>query len=268
MKAEGKILRKVLIGLLVVIVVLVIAFNLFGDAAITKGVKAGASKALGVNVALGGVHLRLLRGSVGMNDLAVDNPAGYSNKTLLTLKDARVKAEMGSMLSDTVKIDEIKLDGIDVDIEQKGLSTNLQDLLNGMKAQAPPAPTTTTPGPAKAKTTGKKLLIKSLEITNVKVKVRVLSGPAIPLTLKTIKMENIGSGGEPVDVAALTGKILAAIAEGIAQEGAGILPSDITGGLKSGLQGLENVGGNLLNEGKGVLEQGGGALKGLFEKKK
>jgi hypothetical protein len=265
MKAKG-ILRKVLIAVLVLLIVLVIAFNLFGDAAITKGVKLGATKALGVNVGVGGVHLRMLLGKVSINDLVVDNPAGYSNKTLLTLGSASVKANIGSMLSDTIRIHEIKLDGIDVDVEQKGLSTNLQDLLNNMKStEQAPAPEKPAPGEKKP---GKKLVIDSLEITNVKVRVKVLGGPEIPLVLKTIKMENIGAGGESVDVAKLTAKILAAIAAGIAEQGAGILPGDITGGLKNGLQGLENVGGDLLKGGKGVIDQGGGLLKGIFEKKK
>jgi hypothetical protein len=271
MKREGKVLKKVLAILAIVVVVLIIAFWFFGDMAITKGVKVGATKALGVNVDVGMVHLGILRGKVFVNDLAVDNPTGYANKTLLKLKGASVKAEMGSLLSDTVKIDEIKLDGIDVDIEQKGLGTNLQDLLNGMKAQAPPtekAPESAKPAPAEKKAAGKKLLIKKLEITNTKVRVRVLSGPEIPLNLKTITLENIGSGGESVDMAALTRKILTAISQAIADEGAGILPSDITGGLKNGLQGLQNVGGEILNQGKGVLEQGAGAIQGIFDNKK
>jgi hypothetical protein len=270
MKNSGKILKKVLIGLGIAIVVLIIAFIFFGDMALTKGVKLGATKALGVNVEVGLVHLGILRGKVLVSDLAVDNPAGYSNKTLLKLKGCSVKADMTSLLSDTVKIDEIKLDGIDVDIEQKGLGTNLQDLLNNMKAQAPPAekPTETTkPQPTEKKAAGKKLLIKKLEITNTKVRVRVLSGPEIPLTLKTITLENIGSGGEQVDIAALTRKILTAISQAIAQEGSGILPSDITGGLNKGLEGLQNVGGELMKGAGGVINQGGDALKGLFKKK-
>jgi hypothetical protein len=273
MRVHGKILKKILVAIVVILLVVIIAAYLFGEQAVRVGVEKAASSALKVNVTLGQVSLRPLRGQVGIGNLQVDNPSGYAEKTLLKLGSANVQAKMGSLLSDTVKIDEIKLDNIALTIEQRGLSNNLKELLDNIASTTPPA-TTTTPTPQEKKAGGKNLQIKLLEVTNVNVSVKVLGGPAIPLKLDTIRMENIGSG-ENVNVAALTGKILAAIASGVAQQGAGILPADITGGLKSGLKGIENIGGSVLQEGKGVLQKGtdagagvGGAIKGLFEKKK
>jgi hypothetical protein len=265
MKAQGKILRKVLMVIGIIIVVLVVATYFFGSQALSKGISAGATSALKVNVSLGGVHLGLLQGQVGISKLAVDNPAGYSEKTLLTLGDAGVKTQMGSLLSKTVEIDSIRLDGINLVIEQKGLSTNLQDLLNNISSSSPPADKT-APKPEEKKSTGKNLHIKILEITNVAVNVKVLSGPAIPLKLDTIKMEDIGKD-ENVDVAGLTVKILTALATSVAKQGSGIIPSDITSGLTSGLKGIENIGGSLLEQGKDAGKGIDKAIKGLFDKK-
>jgi len=269
MNAQGKVLKKVLIALAVIIVILVLAVYLFGGRAVSLGIEKGASKVLKVKVALRDVQLGLLRGKIGINDLEIGNPEGYSSKNLLKLGNASVKAEMGSLLSDTVNIQEIKLDGIELTIEQKGLSTNLKDLLDNIAAAKPSA----EPKPAEKAEGGKKLIIKKLEITNTTVKVRVLGGPEIPLKLDTITMENLG-GDEPVDVAKLTGKVLAALASGVAKQGAGIIPSDITGGLQSGLANIGKVGGELLESGKGILDKGkdagagvGEALKGIFQKK-
>jgi hypothetical protein len=266
MKSQGKILKKVLMVIGIIIVILVLAMYFFGNQALVKGISSGATSALKVNVSLGGLHLGILRGEVGISKLTVDNPAGYSEKALLTLGDASVKAQMGSLLTKTVEIDSIKLDGISLVIEQKGLSTNLQDLLNNISASSPPADRT-APKPEEEKSAGKNLHIRLLEITNVNVKVKVMGATEIPLKLNTIKMEDIGKE-DKVDVAALTSKILTAIASSVAKEGSGIIPSDITGGLNSGLKGLENIGGSLLKEGKGAGSGIDNAIKGLFDKKK
>jgi hypothetical protein len=265
MKAQGKILKKVLMVIGIIIVLLVLVAYFFGNQALVKGISTGATSALKVNVSLGGLHLSILRGEVGISKLVVDNPAGYSVKTLLTLGDVGVKAEMGSLLTKTVEIDSIKLDGINLVIEQKGFSTNLQDLLNNISSSSPPADKT-APQPQEKKSASKSLHIKVLEITNVNVNVKVLSGPDIPLKLDTIRMEDIGNN-EKVDVASLTVKILTAIASSVAKEGSGIIPSDITGGLNSGLKGIENIGGSLFDQGKGAGSGIDKAIKGIFQKK-
>jgi uncharacterized protein involved in outer membrane biogenesis len=270
MKASGKVVKTVLTIIVIIVVLLALSVYFFGAQALRAGISAGASKALKVNVGLGGVSLGLLRGQIGISNLVIDNPPGYSDKTLLNLGSASVRAQIGSLLSDTVKIDEIRLDGIDLVIEQKGLSTNLKDLLDNVASGKPAEPA----GTGDKKTAGKNLQIKNLEITNVSVRVKVLGGPEVPLKLEAIRMENIGTG-EKVSIATLTGKILVAIATSVAQQGAGLIPGDITGGLKAGLENVQKIGGSILEQGKGVLEKGvesgagvGEAIKGLFEKKK
>jgi len=263
MKKIGGILKKVVLVVVIVLVVLVIAAYLFGERAVRAGVETAASKALKVDVSLGGVQLGLLRGKVGLNDLVVDNPPGYSERNLLEMGGATVQTDLGSLLSDTVNIDLIRLDNIDLTIEQKGLSTNLKDLLDNIAASQPEP--SATGGPEEKKEGGKKLLIKKLQISNVTVRVKVLGGPEIPLKLDTIEMENLGSD-QKLDVAALTGKVLVAIAGGVAKQGAGVIPSDITGGLEAGLKSIQQLGGAVLEQGKDVLEKGAGAIKGIFKK--
>jgi len=246
----------------------IIAYFLGGRIA-AKAISTAGTKVTKVNVSLGYVDFGLLRGSVGISKLAVDNPQGFADKTLLTLGSAKVRMEMGSLFSDTIKIDEIRLDGIDLVIEQKGLSTNLQELMNNVSSSAPAGtpPASTTPAPSENKA-AKKLEVKLIEITNVKVRVKVLGAPEIPMKLNTIRLEDIGTGGKAVDAAALTGKILAALATSIAQEGGGLLPKDITGSLNSGLESMEKLGGDVLKGGKGVIDQGGGLIQGILGGKK
>ena len=87
-------------------------------------------------------------------------------------------------------------------------------------------------------------------------------------------MTNLGTK-DKLDTAKLAGKILAAIAAGIAKDGAGLLPKDMVGSINSA---LDNIGGDALLEAgqkatekilegeKGIGEDIGGALKGLLKK--
>jgi hypothetical protein len=116
---------------------------------------------------------------------------------------------------------------------------------------------------------GKKLHIDYLEITNTQVKVKLLPLPGkvdtLTLKLAPIKMTDLG-GENDIDTVALTRKILLAIAGGIAEQGAGLLPEDMLGSLASQLDKLGALpaafldkGGKLLETGKDV---GGGVIKG------
>ena len=165
------------------------------------------------------------------------------------------------MLGDTVQIREVKLDGINLVIEQKGLSNNLQDILKAIPSGSP-GQRDEAAGP------GKKLRIDSLEITNVTVKVKLLPVPGksdtVTLNLTPIRMTNLGSD-DKMTVAKLTGKILLAIANGVAEPGAGRLPKDMTKAMEATLSKTIELGATATEEGKKLIEEGTDAGKGLLE---
>ena len=263
MKVARKILCIVLGAILALVVLISVLIHLFGNSALKAGIETAASKSLNVGVSVGDVDLSVLGGRVGLQKLVINNPPGYQHDKLLELSDARIAVDIGSLLSNTVNIKEIKLDGANVVIEQKGLSNNLQDLIKRM----PKGPK------AEGKTTGKKLHIDNLEITNTKVQVKLLPIPGqadtIPLTLSTIKMTDLGEDNK-LNTAALAKKVLLAIAGGIAEQGAGVLPKEMVDSLASELKSigaLLDEGGKVLEEGKDIAEGIKGILKPKKEKK-
>ncbi len=267
MNAIGKILKSVLITIVVVLVVLIAAFFLIGDQLIKAGVEKGGSMALGVPVKVGGVHLSILRGMVTIDGLQVTNPQGYKNEYLLELEKGKVAVDIRSLLSDTVHIKEINLDGIKLAIEQKMLSSNVKDLLAGMKTKAKPAepkkPVEEPKGP------GKKLVVDQLDITNTEAKLVTTVGVSAGANVKLspIHMSNLGSDS-PLSIAELTSKIFLALIQGVAQQGAGLLPDDVVSGMKGGLEKVTDLGGE---GGKKVIEEGSKVIegiKGLFKPKK
>ena len=275
MKKPLKVLGIILLVIVVLAVIAVVAVGLFADKALKAGIETAATKALNVGVSVDSVDLSIMAGKLTLGNLVINNPPGYQHPKLLELKQAQVEVDIRSLLSDTVNIKEIKLDGAEVVLEQRGVSgNNIQDLLKSM----PSGPESET----KAQPSGKKLHIDNLELSNVTVKAKLLPIPGkadtVTLKLAPIKMTDLG-GDNKLDTAALTGKILAAITQGIAEQGAGVLPDDMLGAMKSTLAKTAQLGKEVLKTGenlgkevikttkdigKGVTE----GLKGLLKPKK
>lgn len=260
MKKSLKILYTVLSVIVILLIVAVIAINLFADSAVKMAIETAGTKALNVGVSVSDVDLSILGGELGFQNLVINNPPGYKHERLLELSDAKIAIETGSLLTDIVNIKEIKFDGLTVVLEQRGISgNNLQDIMKALPAKEDKP---SEPG-------GKKLHIDTLEITNAKAMVKLLPLPGkidtLTLKLAPIKMTDLG-GENDIDTVALTRKVLLAIAGGIAEQGAGILPKEMLGSLTSQLGKLGALpaafldqGGKLLEAGKDV---GGGIIKG------
>jgi hypothetical protein len=254
MKKPVKILVIVLAVIVGLLVALVVGIGAFGGSLVRKAVEVAGSSALKVPVALSDADLSILGGRVALRGLQIDNPPGYQHDKLLKLKDTSVEVHVGSLLSDTVRIRQILLDGVDLVLEQKGLGSNLQDLIHNLPK---------SDEPKRKESSGKKLRIDVLEIRNVTVEAKLLPVPGkadtVPLKLSTIRMTDLGKDGT-LDAAGLTGKILVAIAGGIMEQGSGLLPKDLVGGMGSALGKTAEAGKQLL---KGAGDVGKGIGKGL-----
>ncbi|MFZ0035264.1 MAG: hypothetical protein WAK60_09805, partial [Sedimentisphaerales bacterium] len=163
------------------------------------------------------------------------------------------------LMSDTVKIQLVKLDGTKLTIEQKGLSNNLKEILDKL----PKEEKKTEPKPEEK---GKNLRINRLEITNTNVMVKLLPVPGksdtVSLKLDPIIMDNLGSD-QKLRISILTAKVLEAMATGIAKQGAGLLPDDMVKGISSSLSKAAEIGKAATEEGKKALESGKGAVEGI-----
>lgn len=259
MRKSHKILYVALLTVVILVTVAVISISLFADKALKLAIESAGTKALNVGVTVSNVDLSILGGRLGFQGLVIDNPPGYQHERLLELSGAKIAVETRSLLSHVVNIKDIRLDGVNVALEQRGISSNnLQDVMKSL--------------PAKNKQTsepdGKKLHIDSLEITNAKVNVKLLPVPGkadtLTLTLAPIKMTDLG-GENDLDAITLSRTVLLAIAGGIAEQGADLLPTEMLGSLTSELKKLGAVPGALLTEGGKILGAGTEIGKGAAE---
>ena len=261
MKAVIKFIKTVILVVVVLVLAAGIIFYIFGERAIKVGIETAGTKALSVGVAVDDLDISVFGGKVEIKGLTVRNPIGYQHKNLLEMGLGSVQTSIGSLMGDPIKIQSIKLDAINLTIEQKGISNNLRDVIKSIpKAEEAP--------PEETKAEGKDLQIDDLEITNVKVKVKLLPVPGkadtIELNLDPIRMSDLGSD-EKLDMAKLAGKIMVAITKGVARQGPGVLPDDIVDSLKVSLDSVVDMGKATVKEGEKILETGKDAGKDIVE---
>ncbi len=258
MKTPLKIIYSILLIIIVLIILAAVLVHLFGNRALKTGIETAANKALNVAVSVGDVDLSIMGGKLGLQNLVIGNPPGYQHEKLLELKSAKIEVDVWSLLSDMVNIREIKLDGANVVLEQKGFSNNIKDVIKSIPAK----------DEQPAEPSGKKLHIDNLEITNTTVSVKLLPipGKADTLTLKLAPIEMTDLGGDnKLNTAALSGKVLLAIAKGIAEQGAGVLPKEMVGSLALELKRVGDITGILLEGSGELLKTGKDAGKEALE---
>ncbi len=239
MKKLVKTVLAVVIVLIVLMAVGVIGVALFADRAVKAAVESAGARTLNVGVDVEQADVSLLGGALVLRGIAVANPPGYEGAALLTLQRVDVKADTGSLLAEEVVIEDMKLDHMEVFVEQKGLQNNLYEVIKPLREPRPP--------------TGKRLIIDRLAITNVAVHVSL---PPIPgqaqtmdFTLDPITMTGLGRD-ERMDMPILIGKIVLAVTAGVAEKTGDILPAETIRDMTGILDKAIDIGRIILGPGK------------------
>ncbi|MHC4758135.1 MAG: DUF748 domain-containing protein [Planctomycetota bacterium] len=271
-KKLKKILSIVLAAIVILLIVIVLAVTLFANTIIKKGVQIGGSRGLGVPVNVDSVNLSIIRGKLQLHNFVVGNPPGYEHEKFLQLKNGVFDLDIGSLMTDTVNIEEITFDGLNVVLEQKTLTkNNIKDILNALPKSEP-----SDEPEQQEKGAPKNLKIAKLQLKDISVQAKLLpvSGKSDTVTFKMspIVMTDLGTD-QKMDFADLSGKIILALAKGIAGEGAGVLPEGMVDSVKDSYNKAIELGKSYGTEGMKLLdtgkEEGAGLLegvKGLFQK--
>ena len=124
---------KYVIILLVGIIIGVGGLYFYRNMLVETAVEKGSSYALGVETDLGSAGLEISGGSLELNDFEVSNPDGYETDNFLVIKNGILDVNEGSLLDDEVVIDSFVIDGIEINFEQMGTKTNIQEIVNHIK---------------------------------------------------------------------------------------------------------------------------------------
>src|SRR5262245_9852982 len=106
-----KALKRILLVAAAVLLVGLGALFLFLDPIVAKAIETGSNYATGVETHGGGVDASLLSGHFGLDHLSLANPPGFAAEPFLKLGSARATWQNGSILSDTIEMDELLVQG-------------------------------------------------------------------------------------------------------------------------------------------------------------
>jgi hypothetical protein len=211
-------LLKIVGVLFVLLIVALVVVYLFASSIIRPIVESTASKSLQVPTTLGGADLHAFVGNLTLSDLNVANPKPFDTDTpqFVTFKSCSVTLQPTSLIGNTVKINEIKIDGLTLCISQQGIKSNVMAIMNNLK-QASGA----SQGESPSSTQGgsKQLDIDNILLTNTKISVRAGGIPGMKSQGFDIVLENVqiprplDAEGRLPKMANLMGQILTKIAQ-------------------------------------------------------
>lgn len=255
-------------GILFTIVIMLVLLAIIGpfliDNILRVSIETAIKKQLNVGVSIAKVHLNIASGSIAITGLKINNPPGYEYEQILKAASINIKADVNSLTSGTIKIKQANLNDIAIVIEQKGLTSNLNDILQSM----PKKPKTV------AEETGKKtknVHVASVDIQNIDVTAKLLPIPgkldSVQLTIPHLHISNIGTD-KKTTLAEVVGRIFTEIANAIATEGAGVMPGELLGPIQKN---ISKTGEEILKTGKDIekeVKDAADQFKGLFKRKK
>lgn len=134
---------KVGLGLIVVVIAAVaIAVTLVFknlDGIIKQVVETTGSDVLNTQVSLDSVAFTLTEGRGQLSGLSIANPDGFDTPYAFDMDAVVLQVDPGSLAGPVIVIKEVTVDGARLQIEQKGVNTNLKALLDGMDQSEPAA---------------------------------------------------------------------------------------------------------------------------------
>jgi uncharacterized protein involved in outer membrane biogenesis len=210
-------MKKLLIrGAIVIGVVLVgtvLAVALMLDGIIKKGVETVGPKITQVSVKLDHVNLSLLSGSGEIHGLVVGNPSGYTAPMAISVGSASLALSPGSLLSDKVVIQHIRVKSPEITIEGSPKKNNLTKILENVQSTAGGGGS--APEQAPESGPSKKLQVDEFVLEGAKVHY-IVAGQTIEIAVPDIKLTGLGQGPEGITPGELTKLALSKLTDELA----------------------------------------------------
>jgi hypothetical protein len=266
-----KILKRLLVVGILLVVVLVAAVWLFFSPIVSSAIEKGTTYATGVDTKVKSVSASPTAGKFSLEGLRMANPPGFRDEPFVQLGNVRAAWQNGTLLSDTIGMDEFVVENVEVNLERAGSGTNygwILDHLSKISGEKPPEKEK-EPEPAKGKKT---LRIKRIEIRNVHAGLHLsgipLASGSTSVTVPSIVIDDFRSDGSTTEIVGkLTGQVIHSILDSVLKAGKDVFPADVVKDLGGS---LKKVGDAIGAESKGSVQGIQDALKGagdLFKKK-
>jgi hypothetical protein len=233
------------------IAIVTIAVLLFVDGMAKSAVEKSATSALGVPTTVADMDVGVFSGKCEMSRVAVKNPQGFRAEHFLSIGSIRVAVSLMSLLEDTVVVPELAIAQVDMNLEQKSLtSSNYGVIIENAKRAGKPSESE-PPGEAK------KFVIRRLSMEGVAVHVsaRLPAGgktAKADLTIPRIELEDVGTAGKPVAISEIAVIVVRAILDEVVKRGGIEIPA---GALSDLGKLLEELAGEIEVDTKKAVEE-------------
>jgi hypothetical protein len=127
--------KKISLSIIIILIVVLAIAYFLRNYLVKRAIEAGSTYALGVETNLGSASLNISGGSLGLSNLEVKNPEGFSTKDFMSLRHGSIDVDAGSVLDKEVKIDSLIIEGVNLNLEQIEKEGNYQILLDNIKRQ-------------------------------------------------------------------------------------------------------------------------------------
>ncbi len=247
-------MKKIIIGIrsagvlvLLIVALTVVFFSL--NAIVKKGVETLGPEMTNVPVRLGSARDFADRRQRGIGG-ALCGKSGGAVKTASAFQigDIKLGVKLGSILSDTIVINELNIQGAEITLEGGLTQNNLTKIMDNLDSASAGGkkPAAETPG----QKSEKKFIVKELVVNGAKVNLSMslLGGKSLTLPVPPLNLKDIGVAENGVTSAQLVQAIMKPLLANITQ---------------AATQGITDMGGQLQNLGKGGAKQLDNATKGL-----
>ena len=254
-------LLKYIGWIFVVIALLVVALSLSLDRIIPKSFNAAVPSVLGVPATLQSAKVTLLTGKASLREIHIGNLQGYKTDGLFDMASVSIHVDNSSLLTDTIVIKKILVDGLVITYEKGLFNSNLGAFLESLSSdeETPEEKPTST----EEEKTGKKVVIEKVVLTNCRMNFSVTAaaaltgGGGIPIPLPTITLTDLGKEKEGITIVEAIRRILTAIA--------GATGTAIAGSAKLLGQGVAAVGDGAWAVGSAGVDAGKAVVGGTVD---
>jgi hypothetical protein len=209
-----KLLLRLVALLAIALVGGAIALYAFLPSAARTAVEVGSQEALGVPAGLGGLPLSLgpNQASLGIEELSIANPEPFADSSLLEVDLASVSLDTASVLGEVVRVREVRLDGVRLNLLQKGSTSNLAWFLKRLASEpGDTAPAEEEPASSpEAAGQGKKLAVDRVLLSGITARLELTDVPlgagSYEVTLPAMDLDL--SDAEPGDTGSLLRVVL------------------------------------------------------------
>ncbi len=113
-----------------------LALSLSIDGIVKSNIEETTSELMETSVDVDDVSISILDGSGTIDGITIHNPEGFDDKPAVKLQQINLKMKVSSLLSDTVMIEEIRIQKPELYFEQKTSGNNFDALTSNMEASS------------------------------------------------------------------------------------------------------------------------------------